>query len=104
MRRFAPDPETSGAVTTLRVFEHVNWTSQHRAGRLADPLATLSTIALALGAVLLYVSILGAVALGIYATLTWEGRGMNKLYAALTVLFTLGTLYALYLAWRRTRR
>jgi hypothetical protein len=70
MRRFAPDPESTVEVTALRVFQRVSWTPQHRAGRRADPIATLSTLALAIGAVMLFVSILSAVALGLYLVVT----------------------------------
>lgn len=70
MRRFAPDPETTGDVTALRVFQQVRWTPQHRAGWQRDPLAKISTLALAIGAVMLFMSIVGVVLIVLYAVVT----------------------------------
>ncbi len=69
MRRFAPDPETTVEVTALRVFQHTSWTPQHRAGWRQDPLAKISAIAIALGAFMLLVATLGALAILSYALL-----------------------------------
>lgn len=66
MRRFAPEPGDTVEVTALRVFSSTSWTPQHRAGWRQDPLAKISSLMLAVGAVLLFVSILGLVALWIY--------------------------------------
>lgn len=68
MRFFAPDPETIGDVTALRVFQRVSWTPQHRAGWRQDPLAKISTLLLGVGAMLVLVSILGLVGIWIYIT------------------------------------
>lgn len=70
MRNFAPDPESTVDVAALRVFQHVSWTPQHRVGYRGDPLAALSTLALALGSMLLFMSILGAVVIGLYVLVT----------------------------------
>lgn len=67
MRHFAPEPGDTVDVTALRVFSQVGWTPQHRAGWRRDPLAKISTLLLAVGAMMLFMSILSAVALGIYA-------------------------------------
>lgn len=63
MRRFAPEPGDTVDVTALRVFSSTSWTPQHRASWRQDPLAKISTLVLAVGAVMLFVAILGAVAL-----------------------------------------
>lgn len=70
MRRFAPEPGDTVDVTALRVFSSTSWTPQHRAGWRQDPLAKLSALALAVGAVMLFMSILGMVMLGLYVAVT----------------------------------
>ena len=67
MRRFAPEPGDTVDVTALWVFSQVSWTPQHRAGWWQDPWAKLSTLVLAVGAVMLFMAILSAVALVGYA-------------------------------------
>lgn len=70
MRRFAPEPGDTVDVTALRVFSSTSWAPQHRAGWRQDPLARLSALALAVGAVMLFMSILGMVMLGLYVAVT----------------------------------
>jgi hypothetical protein len=68
VRRFAPEPGDTVDVTALRVFSQTSWTPQHRAGWRQDPLAKLSTLMLGVGAMMLFISILGLVGLWIYTT------------------------------------
>lgn len=71
MRRFAPDPETTVDVAALRVFRNVQWHGpQHRAPWYRDPLGKLSTLAVAVGAVMLFCSIVALTLLGAYTILT----------------------------------
>lgn len=65
--RFAPEPGDTVDVTALRVFKSTTWTPQHRMAWHRDPLGFLSTLALAVGSVMLFMAILGAIVLTGYA-------------------------------------
>lgn len=71
MRRFAPDPETTVDVAALRVFRNVQWHGpQHRAPWRRDPLGALSLVAVAVGAVMLFCSIIALALICAYVALT----------------------------------
>lgn len=70
MRYFAPEPGDTVDVSALRAFSHTSWTPQHQASWKKDPLAKISSLALAVGAMMIFVSILGLVVLGLYTVVT----------------------------------
>lgn len=70
MRSFAPDPETTGDVTTMRLLGAVRWHGpQHRASWRRDPLGVLSLVVLAVGAVMLFCAIVALAVIGAYVVL-----------------------------------